>query len=136
MKSAKSGEKKRRMKMLRVALALLTGTATSLPPPPSCSHLQHAYGARGVPRDAVPRTPVSGDFCFSAAEFNNVEVEFHWSVKLTSSCPSFGKAKEGGEVDQKCAQEICPIFHPCQNSPSPQPPLYHTVHGRYKGEWW
>ena len=50
--------------MLRVALALLTGTATSLPPPPSCSHLQHAYGARGVPREAVPKTPVSGEFCF------------------------------------------------------------------------
>ena len=104
------------MKMLRVALALLTGTATSLPPPPSCSHLQHAYGARGVPREAVPKTPVSGEFCFSQ-EFNNAEVEFHWSVKLASSCPSFGKAKEGGEVDQKCAQEICPIFHPCQTPP-------------------
>ena len=58
-------EKKIRMKMLRVALALLTSTATSLPPPPSCSHLQHAYSARGVPRAAVPKTPVSGDFCFS-----------------------------------------------------------------------
>ena len=52
------------MKMLRVALALLTGTATSLPPPPSCEHLQHAFGARGVARHEVPKTPVSGEFFF------------------------------------------------------------------------
>ena len=52
------------MKMLRVALALLTGTATSLPPPPSCEHLQHAFGARGVARHEVPKTPVSGDVFF------------------------------------------------------------------------
>ena len=123
------------MKMLRVALALLTGTATSLPPPPSCSHLQHAYAARGVPREAVPKTPVSGDFSFSL-EFNNVEVEFHWSVKLASSCRLLEKQKKG-EVDQKCAQEICPIFHPCQPPPS-IPPLAMLYKGspRYKGEWW
>ena len=52
------------MKMLRVALALLTGTATSLPPPPSCEHLQHAFGARGVARHEVPKTPVSGEVFF------------------------------------------------------------------------
>ena len=68
MKSANKIWVKIQMKMLRVALALLTGTATSLPPPPSCSHLQHAYGARGVPRDAVPKTPVSGRFCLLSVE--------------------------------------------------------------------
>ena len=64
------------MKMLRVALALLTGTATSLPPPPSCEHLQHAFGARGVARHEVPKTPVSGEFFFNYFGFNNVGQSF------------------------------------------------------------
>ena len=35
----------------------------------------------------------------------------------------FWKSKRReGEVDQKCAQEICPIFHPCQTPSTPPPP--------------
>ena len=120
-------EKNLRMKMLRVALAVLTGTATSLPPPPSCSHLQHAYAARGVPRDAVPKTPVPGNFCLFGFFSCRVQ-QCRGGVSLVRQIgfflsSSFGKAKEGGEVDQKCAQEICPIFHPCQN-----PPLHTTLY--------
>ena len=119
MKSANKIWVKIQMKMLRVALALLTGTATSLPPPPSCSHLQHAYGARGVPRDAVPKTPVSGRFCF----FLCGEVEFHWSVKLASSCPSSQKAKERrGKWIRNARKKFVPSFI------GVRAPSYHTVH--------
>ena len=107
------------MKMLRVALALLTGTATSLPPPPSCSHLQHAYGARGVPRDAVPKTPVSGRFCLFCV---GSRVSLVRQIGFFLSVFSKSKRKKG-EVDQKCAQEICPIFHRCQS-----PLIPHCTH--------
>ena len=42
-----------------VVVVALVGVSP-LPPPPSCTHLQGAYTARGVSRSSLPHTPVPG----------------------------------------------------------------------------
>ena len=70
---------------------MLANQASPLPPPPSCSYLQKAFSARGVPRHIVPSQPIPGNIVTNIDyNFNELPLHCNFLVEV------FDRAKNDG----------------------------------------